>query len=246
MTDKETDLPTRSAIPIGMEEGTRADNRDISPVTHHPALPGFTGAIGPSIDPVPHLGTEEELVSAAQRGTPLALEHLLSRYRPAVYRTARRLSGSAEDAEDLVQETMFRAYKSFGSIRGEAHFSSWLVAIAVYRFLSKTWRESRFRWIYLSEHNAENRHRVWDLFDKRRNPEQEYQRRELHRLVRREVFMVHPKFRTILQLCVLEELSIEDIAQTLGITRAAAKSRLHRARKPLSGAFRRHVRMHHR
>jgi RNA polymerase sigma-70 factor (ECF subfamily) len=191
--------------------------------------------------PAPHTRSDEELLAAAQGGISSALEELLTRHRMTVYRAARRFVESADDADDLVQETMLRAFVSIGNFRSEARFSSWLVAIVINAALSSKRKSSHFHWIYLDEiQESEDRSRAWILPDSRPNPEQEYLRRELRILLRREVSRQHRKYRFILQACDVDEFSIEEVAQVLGITHAAVKSRLHRARRKLSGALRRY------
>lgn len=182
--------------------------------------------------------SEEELIAAAQDGTSFALEELLKRHRTTVYRMARRFAESTDDADDLVQETMLRAFVNIGKFRSEARFSSWLVAIVVNAALSNKRKSSHFRWIYLDEiRESEEGLRAFALADVRPNPEQEYLHRELRIVLRREVLRQHRKYRSILQACDLGELSVEEAARVLGITRAAAKSRLHRARRNISGAL---------
>lgn len=191
--------------------------------------------------PAPHTRSDEELVAAAQRGVSSALEELLTRHRTTVYRAARRFVESADDADDLVQEAMLRAFVSIGTFRSEARFPSWLVAIVINAALSSKRKSSHFHWVYLDEiQESEDRRRTWILPDRRPNPEQEYLRRELRILLRREISRQHRKYRFILQACDVDELSIEEVALVLGITHAAVKSRLHRARRKLSGTLRRY------
>ena len=168
------------------------------------------------------------------------MEELLRRNRPVVYRAAYRLTGDAQDAEDVVQETMLRAIENVGRFRGEARFSSWLVAIAVNAALSVKRKEKRVRWVSLDEPLNANAGTllVESLRDRRLNPEQEYRNKELRVLVRRAIARQHPKFQLILRSCELNGIPIEEVADTLKITRAAAKSRLFRARRMLSSTVR--------
>ena len=191
---------------------------------------------------VPLLWTDKELVVAAQNGNSSAWEELLTRHRAMVYQTARRYAMNAEDAEDLVQEAMLRAFVNIGTFRGEARFSSWLVAIVINAALSSKRKSKHFHWPYLDEaQESEDRKQAWVLPDRRPNPEQECLRREFRILLRRAISKQHKKYRFILQACDLDQSSIEEAAQVLGITHAAAKSRLHRARRTLSSVLRRYA-----
>lgn len=185
--------------------------------------------------------SDEKLVAAAQGGTSSALEELLTRHRTTVYRTARRYVINAEDAQDLVQETMLRALVNIGKFRSEARFSSWLVAIVINAAFSSKRKSKHFHWLYLDEiQKSENRKQAWVVPDSRPNPEQECFRWEFRILRRRAISRQHRKYRFILQACVLDESSIEEAARVLCITHAAAKSQLYWAKRQLSGALRRY------
>jgi RNA polymerase sigma-70 factor (ECF subfamily) len=140
------------------------------------------------------------------------LEELLTRYLSLIYQVVRRQTANAEEANDLVQETMLRVFVSIGKVRREASFTSWLIAIAINASIST-------------------------LSNTRPTPEQECLRKELRELLKREIHKLRPKYRFILRARDLDESSIEDIARSLDITQRAPKSRLYRARQMLSSAF---------
>lgn len=189
--------------------------------------------------------SDDELVAAAQDGKSCAMEELLRRHRPTVYRAVRRFADNPEEADDLAQETMMRAFLNIGRFRREARFSSWLVAIAINAGLSLKRKTSSIHWLYLDEpKDYEDGEVSFVLPDHRPSPEQEYMRRELHTMLRHEVAKQHPKYRTILRACDLNDQPIDEAANALGISRTAAKSRLHRARKMLTTTFQKHVRPH--
>jgi RNA polymerase sigma-70 factor (ECF subfamily) len=189
--------------------------------------------------------SDDELVAAAQAGNSCAMEELLRRHRPIVYRSVRRFADTPEEADDLAQETMMRAFLNISRFRREARFSSWLVAIAINAGLSLKRKTGSTRWFYLDEsRDTEEGEMNFVLPDHRPNPEQVYMRRELRTLLRREVSKQHPKYRSILRACDLNDRPIDEAAQELGISRTAAKSRLHRARHMLAETFQKHVHPH--
>lgn len=199
----------------------------------------------PEESQVPLLWTDKELVVAAQNGNAAAWEELLTRHRAMVDRMARRYVMNTEDAEDLVQETMLRAFVNIGTFRGEARFSSWLVAIMINAALSSKRKSKHFHWLYLDEiQESEDRKEAWVVPDSRPNPEQECLRRELRLIIRREVSRQDRKYRLIVQSCDLDQSSISETAQALGITYTAVKSRLHRARRELSSALQKYDAIH--
>lgn len=184
--------------------------------------------------------SDEELVIAAQGGESRALDELFSRHRSMLYCFASRIAATPDEADEAVQETMLRAFKNIGRFRGQSRFATWLVAIVVNAAISIRRKEKGIHWVYLDEpYGADARSCTRNLRDLRPNPEDQYSRRELRDLLLREVGKMHPKYRFILQACDLYEGSIEQAAQTLGITLGAAKSRLYRARRGLVKASRR-------
>jgi RNA polymerase sigma-70 factor (ECF subfamily) len=184
--------------------------------------------------------SDEDLVIAAQSGESCALGELLGRHQKMLYCVARRYTANADEAHDLVQETMLRAIRNIGRFRRESRFVSWLNAIVINTALSHKRREKHFRWIYLDEQEGEEtRFSMKGLRDVRRNPEEDYAHRELHSMLRREALKLHPKYRFILKACDLDNCPIEEVARSQGMHLGAAKSRLYRARLSLSAAMKR-------
>jgi RNA polymerase sigma-70 factor, ECF subfamily len=184
--------------------------------------------------------TDEMLVLAAQEGASSAFGELYQRHRKLIYLTVRRISQNTEEAEDLVQETMIRAFINIQRFRAEAQFSSWLVRIALNAALSRKRSASRHPTASLDEPVgiAEELAPIWILADTGPNPEQECIRRDLRLLLRRTIMNQPPTYSSIVQACDLQELSIDQAAQNMGISRAAAKSRLNRARQLITTAVR--------
>ncbi len=190
--------------------------------------------------PLPDLSawTEDQLVASAQRGYRFAFDELFMRYKGVVYGTARHYADSCDEAEDLVQETMLRAFRNIGKFRGQARFSSWLVAIAVNAGISAKRKAGRAKWVYLDDpRKAENNGVAVVLVDRQATPEQVCIRREHKRLLADKIRQLQPKYRVVLQGMDLAGLSIHTTACSLGITDGAAKSRLYRARHMLTDAL---------
>jgi RNA polymerase sigma-70 factor (ECF subfamily) len=182
--------------------------------------------------------SDEELVIAAQSGESCALGELLGRHQAMLYCVARRYTANADQAHDLVQETMLRAVRNIGRFRRESRFVCWLNSIVINAALSDKRREKHIRWINLDEQEGEEtRFCMRSLRDVRRNPEEDYSHRELRGLLRREALKLPPKYRSILKACDLDDCDIKEAAGALGMHLGAAKSRLHRARWSLSAAM---------
>ena len=172
--------------------------------------------------------SHEELVAAARDGDQEAFEELVRQTYVSTYTLAFRLTGNEEDARDVVQETYLRAWKAIRRFRGDAQFSTWLYRITANTASSTTQRRSRSRTDSLDDAGLE-------MVDDRlfANPEASSEQAALHARLSAAVAELPPKLRTIVVLKDIYDLPHEAIAEELGISVAAAKVRLHRARKRL-------------
>lgn len=191
----------------------------------------------------PHLWPDDELVVAAQQGLSPAAGELLMRHQGLLYGVVRRMTASAEDADDMVQETMLRAFVNIGRFRKEAQFSSWLIAIAINAVFSAKRKSRRAQWIYLdAPEDVSHRRNTWELPDTRPTPEKECLEHEFLYVVQNEIKKLPRLYRSALQAHSLYDSSIEETARALGTTKSAAKSRLSRARIMLSDVLQKRAR----
>jgi RNA polymerase sigma-70 factor (ECF subfamily) len=184
--------------------------------------------------------TEKELVAAAQAGTHDAMHELLVRHRTALYRAAKRFTRSHEDAEDLVQDAMLRAFVNVRNFRKECHFATWLIAIVNNAALSTKRKGRNAFFLSLDSRNEE-----WsslsglDLPDDRLTPEQEILQKELLAILQTVLLRQSRKHQAILKQCIFNEARIGDAASSLGLTVGSAKSSLHRAKRRIFDSFER-------
>jgi RNA polymerase sigma-70 factor (ECF subfamily) len=172
--------------------------------------------------------SDDELLTAARAGEASALETLLARYQPHLYRFGLRMCGNEQDAGDVAQESLMSMARSLRDFRGDSSVSTWLYTIAR-RFCMKKRRRSKF---------APAREESLDLFDSTGtrlvdpspNPEQIATNHELATALTRAIHTLPPAQREVLVLRDVEGLPAPDVAKVLGITIEAVKSRLHRAR----------------
>ena len=173
--------------------------------------------------------SDDELLAAARQGDTAALETLLVRYQPHLYRFGLRMCGNVEDAGDVAQESLISMARSVRGFRGDASVSSWLYTIAR-RFCIKKRRRSKFapaREESLDEPTTDvARH----LADPGLNPERAATNRELATALTRAIDALEPAQREVLVLRDVEGLSAPEVARILDISVDAVKSRLHRAR----------------
>ena len=176
---------------------------------------------------------EELLVSAARAGDRSAFNELYTRHSWKVRQRVYSITKNREDAEDVIQEAALRAFLHLKSFEGRSSFSSWLTRIAINSALM-TLRKKRRDEISIDQTcDQDDRSRPWEPCDNAETPEARYARCEREALLIRAIQRLPYIFREIIELQKSNEYSTLQIAQELGISLAAAKSRLMRARKTL-------------
>lgn len=192
-----------------------------------PALANDRAAISQSLMET----SDEWLVMAAKAGNIDAFTELRNRHFRGILRKTYRITRNWEDAEDALQDAFLKAFTHLHGFEGRARFSSWVTRIAInmsLMILRKKRANKEFS-IDASGDDCISDDR-WELRDIREDPERRYARRETAQLVSGKILRLRPDFRTALELQHAQECSLKEIADSLGISSAAAKSRLLRAR----------------
>jgi RNA polymerase sigma-70 factor, ECF subfamily len=154
---------------------------------------------------------------------------LLVRYQPQLYRFGLRMCGNENDAGDVAQESLISMARSLRDFRGDSSVSSWLYTIAR-RFCIKKRRRSKFAPAREESLDAPGIDAAQRLADPAPSPEQTATNRELQHVLTRAIDRLEPTQREVLVLRDIEGLSAPEVAEVLGVTVDAVKSRLHRAR----------------
>lgn len=154
-----------------------------------------------------------------------ALVHL-----DAVYRTALRLAGNAADAEDLTQETMLKAFRSWRQYRPGTNAKAWLLTIVRNTFVNQ-YRRQRARPLTVDVTEIEPFTVFRDVQDA--DPERTFFARLVDADVLRAIDRLPDEFREVLVLSDVEDLSYAEIAEVIGAPVGTVKSRLFRARQQL-------------
>jgi len=163
--------------------------------------------------------TPDESTGNQHRVTPNACSMLFKRYERELFNRCRYRLGNTQDAEDAVQETLFRAFKAIEQFEGNSSFRTWLYAIADNQCSTLVSRRMRHM---ISEHvNA-----LIEIHERSNRYQEEFEDIVQVNTVLNEM---SAKTRQILRMRYYMELSLEDIAQNLGIGLSAAKMRLYRA-----------------
>jgi RNA polymerase sigma-70 factor (ECF subfamily) len=133
--------------------------------------------------------------------------------------------GNQFDAEDIVQETVVKAFIHFADFRAESKFKTWLMSIAVNEVRSKRRREFRSRMTYFDFDQLER----LASSTSNESPFREYQENETTRRVQHAMVSLHPTYKEMIRLRAIDGLNIADTARRLSISVPAAKARYYRA-----------------
>src|SRR5258708_3141345 len=171
------------------------------------------------------------LIDSALKGRPDAFGDLVQPHLTSLSRFARARLGNGSEAEDIVQQTVLRAFSHLGQFRRQTRFRTWLSAIASNEVIQWRRRQAIARIRPLNDIQAAI------LVDPSASPHAQCQRGQEAERLRQAMTRLPEKYRQMIQMRDLHELSVEETARSLSLTIAAVKTRHHRARKRLVRAL---------
>jgi RNA polymerase sigma-70 factor, ECF subfamily len=172
-----------------------------------------------------------DLVLVAQGGDSLAFSELVRRHEPACHRVALAILRHVEDAEDEVQNALWKAFEQLRQFQRQAQFSTWLTRIVVNQCLMRLRRTRR-------DHGRDAVLRRAPAVTTM--PDWAIGREQVASVVRSEIHRIPPLLRRVFFLRDVEQLPMSEVARRLGISETAARSRLLRARRELRSRMSRH------
>jgi len=188
-----------------------------------------------SEDMADHPDNEDSIVAAARAGDSEAFVTLMSHYSRRVYRLALSITGTHQDAEDVLQEASMRAYVNLCGFQGNSLFYTWLARIATNVALGKLRKRAVWKEQSLDEprEGLDSSYLPLEIEDWGDDPEKTYLKSELQALLAESIQELDPKSRTIFTLRDIEKFSTEETAEMLGVSIAVVKTRLLRSRLKL-------------
>jgi RNA polymerase sigma-70 factor, ECF subfamily len=168
-------------------------------------------------------------------GDSAAFEALMRRYNRRLYRLARSMLRDAAEAEDALQDAYLAAYQAIGSFRAEASLATWLSRVVVNQCLGRIRRQARRDNIVPMVPLAGPDEQEGPAMpaDEHDRPDHALVRSELRAVLERKLDELPEVFRTVFVLRSVEELSVEEVAQSLDLPEATVRSRHFRARSML-------------
>jgi RNA polymerase sigma-70 factor, ECF subfamily len=177
---------------------------------------------------------ERKFVAAAKNGDSVAFEILCRRPASVAFRLVRRIVGTREEAEDVVQETLQKAFTHLKSFKGDSRFSTWLNRIAINAALMRLRKNKVRRELSLDELSiSQPDFSLFDVEGQSLNPEQLYAQMEHRQMLCNAMNELNPRVRRALELRDLDERSTEETARMMGISIGAVKARVFHGRRKL-------------
>ncbi len=170
---------------------------------------------------------ETELIRRARAREPEALRDIITRHNQRLYRLARAILRDDGEAEEALQEAYLRAFAAIGEFRGESSLSTWLSRIAINEALSRL-RRRRKRAAAVAPVEASII--PFPMAGPADDPERSMAQRQILRLVEEASDSLPEIYRIVFVARVIEGLSVEETAESLGLRAATVRTRLHRAR----------------
>ena len=190
--------------------------------------------------PIPSISIDDnELIERCRRGDSSALERLVLKYQKRLYNVILRICPNPDDAAELTQETFVKLIEKVGTFRGQSSFYTWLFRIAVNLTLNYCKRRGKVRYISIdklvgAEGQSGKRELVSFLKDKSScDPAELTEKKEIEQILLAALERLEDKYRAIIVLRDIEDMSYEQIGASLDIELGTVKSRLSRSRTRL-------------
>jgi RNA polymerase sigma-70 factor, ECF subfamily len=172
------------------------------------------------------------LLERAREGDVAALEDLLRAVQPQLYRYSMKMCRHPEDAEDVLQDSMLTLARSFRDFRGASSLSTWLFTIARSLCIKKR-RKSKFAPKHEASFEQLSLAEQQQIRAVTPSPHEQAESSEVWRQIEAGLQRLEPSYREVLVLRDIEGLRAQEVAEIIGVSVSAVKSRLHRARADL-------------
>ena len=178
--------------------------------------------------------TDEEIAARVLSGEKELYEVIMRRHNQRLYRISRAYVEDGNDAEDIVQQAYINAYEHLAGFQGRSRFSTWLTRIAINEAIARSKQKSRL--LHLEPEYTDDRHRHEGRqvqSPKDDNPEETVMNDELRNVLERTIDGLPVKYRSVFVMREIDDMSVEETSECLGISQTNVKVRLNRAKEML-------------
>lgn len=176
---------------------------------------------------------ERRLTQRAKRGDREAFAELVDIYKDKIFQLAYRMTGSRQEAEDIAQETFLRVFANMHTYDDHYKFSTWIYRIATNLCIDRKRKKKPDFSLDEQVDGAEGLDWYSRLSAKDESPEANVMRRELQDTVQEALLQLSPKYRSIMILRYIEDLTLQEISTVLQLPVTTIKTRIHRGREAL-------------
>lgn len=173
---------------------------------------------------------DADFVASAQDGDLEAFEELVRRHSRLIYRALVAILGDRDEAEDAMQDTFLSAFEHIGGFQWRSKFSTWLVSIARNAALQRLRHRKDVESLDAVELGEDGYFGPRQVRAWQDNPEQYYSKTEIQHIVEQGILQLSAKYRVVVMLRDVQQLSGPEVARQLGLTVSAVKTRLLRGR----------------
>ncbi|MDQ6595490.1 RNA polymerase sigma factor SigW [Bacillus salipaludis] len=167
------------------------------------------------------------------KGDQDAFADIVEIYKNSVYQLCYRMIGNRHEAEDLAQEAFLRAYMNIHTFNQDLKFSTWLFRIATNLCIDRIRKKKPDYYLDAEVAGTEGLTMYSQIPSQTKPPESEVESLELHETVQKEILKLPEKYRSVIVLKYIEELSLNEISEILDMPLGTVKTRIHRGREAL-------------
>lgn len=175
----------------------------------------------------------KQKIQQVKKGDQSAFEEIVSFYQNKVFQICYRMLGNSHEAEDAAQETFVRAYMNIHSFDEKRKFSTWLYRIATNLSIDRIRKKKPDCFLDAEIKGSDGLTMYSQMSTDQRLPEEEVESMELQDYIQKQILSLPPKYRSVIVLRYIDELSLQEISEVLDMPIGTVKTRIHRGREAL-------------
>lgn len=183
-------------------------------------------------------GLIKERIQQVRDGNPQAFEDIVDFYKDKVFQLCYRMLGDRHEAEDIAQEAFLRAYVNIHTFQMNRKFSTWLYRIATNLCIDRMRKKKPDYFLDAEVAGTEGLDMYSQLPSDTKLPEEELVNLELKERIEVEIQKLPDKYRSVIVLKYIEDLSLKEISDILHLPLGTVKTRIHRGRDALRKSLR--------